>query len=144
MMTNSFSFALVSMMLAALITIDSKALAADGVIAPSNQATVDAPASATSKGPPSALQPQTASSHVDPEAEKILRGACSTLAEAKSFTLHAEIAFDQVLLPTRLKLQFAAAADYAVKKPNQLALDYASDLGTKSLWYNGTNQKASG
>jgi len=38
-----------------------------------------------------------------------------------------------------VKLQFAAAADYAVQRPDQLAVEFHSDLGGKEIWYNGTN-----
>jgi hypothetical protein len=58
------------------------------------------------------------------------------LTNANTFTFHAEINFDQVM-PSRVKLQFAGAADYAVKKPNRLAVDYESDLGAKRAWYDG-------
>jgi Predicted periplasmic protein (DUF2092) len=118
-------------MLAALIAIDGKAVGAEAVTVPSNQTTTTTPISATSKKPPPASQPQTAHPRVDPKAEQLLRDACWTLAHAKAFTFHAEINFDQVLQPTPVKLRFAAAADYAVKKPYRLAVDYASDLGAK-------------
>src|SRR5208282_5653192 len=49
---------------------------------------------------------------------------------------HAEITFDRVL-PSQVKLQFAGAADYAVRRPNGLAIDYESDLGAERFWYNG-------
>jgi hypothetical protein len=44
--------------------------------------------------------------------------------------------FDQVLR-SGVKLQFAGALDYAVHRPNELAVDYQSDLGGKRLWYDG-------
>ena len=40
-------------------------------------------------------------------------------------------------MPSEVKLQFAGASDFAVRRPNALAVDYESDLGAKRLWYNG-------
>jgi hypothetical protein len=74
---------------------------------------------------------------VDPQAAQVLRRACTTLANARAFPFHAEINFEQVQLPSRMKLQFAGAVDYAVRRPNQLAVDYESDLGAKRWWYDG-------
>ena len=87
-------------------------------------------------------QPQTAArteepgDQVDPHATQILRRACTVLADSNAFTFHAEINFDQVM-PSEVKLQFAGASDFAVRRPNALAVDYESDLGAKRLWYNG-------
>jgi hypothetical protein len=44
--------------------------------------------------------------------------------------------FDQVL-PSNVKVQFAGAMDFSVQRPNELAVDYHSDLGAKQLWYSG-------
>jgi hypothetical protein len=95
------------------------------------------PASAASpagpQAPPAALPPS-----IDPRAEQLLSRSCDDLASSKAFTFHAEITFDKVL-PSNVKLQFAAAADYAVQRPDQLAVEFHSDLGGKEIWYNGTN-----
>ena len=42
------------------------------------------------------------------------------------------------MLPSNVKLQFAAAANYAVQRPDQLAVEFHSDLGGKEIWYDGT------
>jgi hypothetical protein len=60
----------------------------------------------------------------------------ATLAAAKAFRVHAEIAFDEVMHSGR-KLQFAAAFDAAGRRPDGLAVEYKSDLGGKQLWYDG-------
>jgi hypothetical protein len=73
---------------------------------------------------------------VDPRALEILNRACAVLSSAKGFTYHAEINFDSVL-PSDVKLQFAAAMDVAVQRPDHLAVTYASDLGGKRVWYDG-------
>jgi hypothetical protein len=88
---------------------------------------------ASSPVPPPGLPP-----NIDPRAEQLLSRSCEDLASSKAFTFHAEIIFDKVL-PSNVKLQFAAAADYAVQRPDQLAVEFHSDLGGKEIWYDGTN-----
>src|SRR5271170_5875055 len=102
------------------------------------QETAAAPSSAAS--PASAqVPPQPAPPpKLDPRAEQLLSRSCEDLASSKAFTFHAEITFDKVL-PDNVKLQFAAAADYAVQRPDQLAVEYHSDLGGKEIWYDRTN-----
>jgi len=74
--------------------------------------------------------------NIDPQAMEILQRTCHELASPKAFTFHAEVMFDEVL-QSGVKLQFAGALDYAVQRPNELAVDYESDLGGKRLWYDG-------
>jgi hypothetical protein len=74
--------------------------------------------------------------NIDPQAVEILQRACHELTNHNSFTFRAEVMFDQVL-QSGVKLQFAGALDYAVQRPNELAVDYESDLGGKRLWYDG-------
>jgi hypothetical protein len=73
-----------------------------------------------------------------PKAEKLLTRACEALASASAFSFHAEILFDEVL-PPDVKVQFAGAMDYAVQRPDELAIEFHSDLGAKRLWYSGGN-----
>jgi hypothetical protein len=75
-------------------------------------------------------------SPIDPKAVELVRAMSATLAAAKQFTVHGEIVFDEVMHSGR-KLQFAAAFDAAVRRPNGLAVEYLSDLGGKTLWYDG-------
>lgn len=86
--------------------------------------------------PQAAARTEEPGDQVDPRATQILRRACTVLADSHAFTFHAEINFDQVM-PSEVKLQFAGASDFAVRRPNALAVDYESDLGAKRLWYNG-------
>jgi len=88
------------------------------------------------KHPQAAAMREESGGEVDPHASQILRRACTVLADSDAFTFHAEINFDQVM-PSEVKLQFAGASDFAVRRPNALAVDYESDLGAKRLWYNG-------
>lgn len=77
-----------------------------------------------------------ASPNVDPKAVEMVRAMSATLAAAKAFNVHAEIAWDEVMHSGR-KLQFAAAVDAAGRRPDGLAVEYLSDLGGKQLWYDG-------
>jgi hypothetical protein len=96
-----------------------------------------APTSNASRASQPAPQADTvAKSKIDPYVDRLLNRSCGELASSKAFTFHAEITFDQVL-PSNVKLQFAVAADYAVQRPDQLAVDYHSDLGAKRIWYSG-------
>ena len=79
---------------------------------------------------------QSKTGGIPPYAEKLLNKACQALASADAFSFHAEIMFDQVL-PSAVKVQFAGAMDFAVQRPDELAVDYHSDLGAKELWFNG-------
>ncbi len=74
--------------------------------------------------------------NVAPQAVEIVNNACHELAKSNAFTFHAEVMFDQVLR-SEVKLQFAGALDYAVLRPDELAINYESDLGSKRLWYDG-------
>jgi hypothetical protein len=73
---------------------------------------------------------------VSPQALRILNRVCEVLSSAKSLSYHAEINFDSAL-PSDVKLQFAAAMDVALQRPDRLAVSYASDLGGKRVWYDG-------
>jgi hypothetical protein len=73
---------------------------------------------------------------VDPLADKLLTQMCETLGSADAFSFHAEVLFDQVL-PSAVKVQYAGAINFAVQRPDELAIDFQSDLGGKDLWYQG-------
>jgi hypothetical protein len=83
----------------------------------------DAPAVKASPGP-----------EIDPLADKLLSRTCEVLGSADAFSFHAEVLFDQVL-PSAVKVQFAGAIDFAVQRPDELVIDFHSDLGGKELWY---------
>jgi len=107
----------------------------------SNLGIADETAAPTSVASPSSQQaPQiraAAPSNIDPRVEQLLNRSCNDLESNKAFTFHAEITFDQVLRSS-VKLQFAAAADYAVQRPDQLAVAFRSDLGAKEIWFSGS------
>lgn len=83
-----------------------------------------------------AAAPASAPPAVAPLADGILTKACGLIASSHSFSFHADILFDQ-LLPSEVKVQFAAAMDYAVQRPDELAVVYDSDIGEKRIWYHG-------
>ena len=39
------------------------------------------------------------------------------------------------MLPHAVKVQYAAEMNFALQRPDELAVDYHSDLGGKKLWY---------
>jgi hypothetical protein len=71
---------------------------------------------------------------VDPLADKLLTRTCEVLGSANALSFHAEVLFDQVL-PSAVKVQFAGGINFALQRPDELAIDYQSDLGGKQLWY---------
>src|SRR5208282_2464482 len=69
-----------------------------------------------------------------PRADELLFQTCQLLGSADAFSFHAEVLFDQVL-PSAVKVQYAGEVDFALQRPDELAIDYHSDLGGKQLWY---------
>jgi hypothetical protein len=87
--------------------------------------------SSVQAAPPSAAAPVP---EIDPRADQLLNQTCKVLGAAKAFSFHAEVLFDQVL-PSAVKVQFAGEINFAVQRPDELAIDFHSDLGGKELWY---------
>src|SRR5271167_815905 len=71
---------------------------------------------------------------IDPHADELLSKTCAALGAADALSFHAEILFDKVL-PHAVKVQYAAEMNFALQRPDELAVDYHSDLGGKQLWY---------
>jgi hypothetical protein len=71
---------------------------------------------------------------VDPLADKLLTATCKVLGSAAAYSFHAEVLFDQVL-PSAVKVQYAGEINFAVQRPDELAIQFRSDLGGKDLWY---------
>jgi len=71
-----------------------------------------------------------------PTTEELLRQAISELTSAESLSFHVEILLDRID-STGQKLQFAAALDAAVRRPDNLRIDYIGDLKAKRAWYDG-------
>ncbi|MGC1400097.1 DUF2092 domain-containing protein [Candidatus Binatus sp.] len=73
---------------------------------------------------------------IDPQADELLNKTCAALGAADALSFHAEILFDKVL-PHSVKVQYAAEMNFALQRPDELMVDYHSDLGGKQLWYQG-------
>lgn len=77
-------------------------------------------------------------SAVGERSDRLLQEMGRYLGTAEQLTFHAEITFEHVL-PSGQKLQFAAAQDVALLRPDRLFVDYRDDLGAKRLWFDGTS-----
>lgn len=99
---------------------------------------INAARAANSPTPAQAAPPVHAAEvpKVDPRADQLLTRMCKVLGSADAFSFHAEVLFDQVL-PSAVKVQYAGEISFAVQRPNELAIDFQSDLGGKELWYQG-------
>lgn len=73
---------------------------------------------------------------IDPLAERILKETGEYLKSIKEFSFHAEIVYDAVVPPDG-KLQYGAAADVAVRRPDKLYFEYSDDNAHRRLWYDG-------
>jgi hypothetical protein len=72
------------------------------------------------------------------EADRMLKQMGAYIGSAERFTFHADVTFDHVL-PSGQKLQFSATEDVALQRPNELYVEWSSDLGNRQLWYDGKN-----
>ncbi len=100
-----------------------------------------APAVAQSTPDPSgtkAAVPAAPPPVVAEQADRLLKEASDYIATAQQFTFHADISFDHVL-PSGQTLQFSASEDVALMRPNRLYIEWASDLGDRQFWYDGTS-----
>jgi hypothetical protein len=75
---------------------------------------------------------------INPLADKIMKTMGEFLKTAESFSFHAEIAYDDVLLSGR-KLQYGASVDVAIRRPNKLRTIRRGDLRNSRAWYDGKN-----
>jgi hypothetical protein len=77
-----------------------------------------------------------ANAEAPPQTQALLRQTFAALTSADAFRFHAEILVDRVD-DTGQKLQFAAAMDVAVRRPDRLRAEYTGDLVAKRAWYDG-------
>ena len=91
----------------------------------------DPSTSAAQVAPPALAAPLP---KIDPQANELLNKTCNALGLAGAFSFHAEVLFDKVL-PHSVKVQYAAEMNFALQRPDELVVDYHSDLGAKQLWY---------
>lgn len=73
---------------------------------------------------------------IDPMVSALVKKMGNRIQNAKEFSFHAEILYDDVL-PSGQKIQFAAAQDVSVKRPNKVFIEYMSDTESRDFWYNG-------
>ena len=73
---------------------------------------------------------------IDPEVSELLRKMGDLIKSSKEFSFHAEILYDDIL-PSGQKIQFAAAQDVDVKRPDKVFTKYKSDVESREFWYNG-------
>jgi hypothetical protein len=107
--------------------------AAMGVALALNTAVAADPAASPTQVAPPVQAPVP---RIDPHADELLGQTCAALGAADAFSFHAEILFDKVL-PHAVKVQYAAEMNFALQRPDELMVDYHSDLGGKQLWYQG-------
>ena len=72
-----------------------------------------------------------------PDADETMRRMSNLLTSAQTFTLHIEKTFD-VVQDDGAKVQFAGAADIAVRRPDGIYMDYGDDVSAKEFWYDGS------
>jgi hypothetical protein len=77
-----------------------------------------------------------ANAEAPPETGALLRQTFGALTGADAFRFHAEVLVDRVD-DAGQKLQFAAAMDVAVRRPDRLRVEYTGDLVAKRVWYDG-------
>jgi hypothetical protein len=75
---------------------------------------------------------------IDPRADELLRAASQYLAQAKAFTVSAEIWQDTVLRDGR-KVQGARTVDLQMRRPDKLHAEVRSAIRNRDLWYDGKN-----
>jgi len=77
-----------------------------------------------------------ANAEAPPETRALLQQTFAALTGAGAFRFHTEVLVDRVD-NTGQKLQFAAAMDVAVRRPDRLRVEYTGDLFAKRAWYDG-------
>lgn len=73
-------------------------------------------------------------SFVDPDS--LVREMASLLSSTETFTLHIEKTFDEVQ-SDGAKIQYAGAADIAIRRPDRFYVDYGDEFSSKEFWYDG-------
>ena len=99
-------------------------------------ATPIALAQGASNAPPAVAN--AATPVVAQRADDLLKEMGAYIGSADQFTFHADITFDHVL-PSGQKLQYAAAEDVALQRPNRLYVEWTGDLGDRQFWYDGSS-----
>jgi hypothetical protein len=75
---------------------------------------------------------------VEPSAQRLLQAAAAYLKQQQSYAFSADIVYDDVQ-PPDFKIQIHASAQYTIKRPNLLRVDYAGDRRQASFYIDGKN-----
>lgn len=73
---------------------------------------------------------------IDPKVRELLQKTGDLIKNSREFSFHAEILYDDIL-PSGQKIQFAAAQDMDVKRPDEVFTKYQSDVESREFWYDG-------
>lgn len=73
---------------------------------------------------------------IDPKVRELLQKTGDLIKNSREFSFHAEILYDDIL-PSGQKIQFAAAQDVDVKRPDKVLTKYQSDVESREFWYDG-------
>src|SRR6266699_4761404 len=76
----------------------------------------------------------TAGTAIDPDADRIFRGSCKYLADAKGFCVKVEV-WKDVVLPTGEKLQTTRTLEVQEQRPDQLRIEVHSPRESRGFWY---------
>lgn len=72
-------------------------------------------------------------SEIDPEADRILKAACSYLADAKAFSVHVEV-WKDVTLPSGQKIQTSRNLSVNERRPGQLRIEVRAPHADRGFW----------
>lgn len=75
---------------------------------------------------------------VDPEADAVLKAMAEYLGTARTFSFHAEVTTEDVIL-TNIKIQTTASLDIGLRRPNGLYAEYSGDVIQRRTWFDGEN-----
>ena len=73
---------------------------------------------------------------IEEEADTILRAMAEYLGTARTFSFHAEVTNEDVIL-TNIKVHTSASVDVGLRRPNGLYVEYAGDVSERRIWFDG-------
>jgi len=76
----------------------------------------------------------TAANLIDPDADRIFRGSCKYLTDAKGFCVKVEV-WKDVILPTGEKLQTTRGLEVQEQRPDQLRIEVQSPRDSRGFWF---------
>ena len=86
--------------------------------------------------PAAPAAPNAAAPAIAEQADRLIKEMSAYIGSAQEFTFHADVTFDHVL-PSGQKLQFSAAEDVMLQRPDRLYVEWNGDLGARKFWYDG-------